>query len=207
MIRIAAQADVPAMVAVHLESFPGFFLTFLGKRFLAVLYDRVLISSEAIGFVAEDAFGSVVGFVAGVTLQTGFYRTLLARHWAPFAWASLGSVLRRPTVIPRLLRAFRRSADAQEAASDCLLMSIAVLPQMQSKQVGVELMFAFLSDAHQRGVHAVSLTTDKYGNDRVNSFYERIGFELFRSYETPEGRWMNEYVIDLSTRLLPGEAN
>lgn len=32
-------------------------------------------------------------------------------------------------------------------------------------------------------------------NDSVNSFYEKLGFEIERQYMTPEGRRMNEYWI------------
>jgi hypothetical protein len=32
----------------------------------------------------------------------------------------------------------------------------------------------------------------------VNRFYEQLGFSVHRCYVTQEGRWINEYLIDLS---------
>ena len=37
-VRPMAQADVPLVVETHLSAFPGFFLSFLGPRFLALFY-------------------------------------------------------------------------------------------------------------------------------------------------------------------------
>lgn len=197
MIRTAAPSDVSDIVAVHLQSFPGFFLTFLGDRFLQVLYDKTLALPEAIGFIGEEDGGSAAGFVIGVTSQASLYRTLLVRHWVAFAVASFGPMLRRPSIVPRLIRALRRPEEAQQSVADCLLMSIAVRPELQGQHVGGQLVDAFLGEARQRGARAVSLTTDRDGNESVNRFYQGRGFKLARSFATAEGRWMNEYVIDL----------
>jgi hypothetical protein len=48
-----------------------------------------------------------------------------------------------------------------------------------------------------RRVPAVCLTTDCSSNERVNRFYQQLGFRLGRTYVTPEGRAMNEYVMFL----------
>ena len=43
----------------------------------------------------------------------------------------------------------------------------------------------------------VNLTTDRLGNDAANRFYQQLGFTRSRTYVTPEGREMQEYLIDL----------
>jgi len=43
----------------------------------------------------------------------------------------------------------------------------------------------------------VDLTTDYMNNDSVNQFYTKLGFRCTRTIATPEGRKMNEYVLDL----------
>jgi ribosomal protein S18 acetylase RimI-like enzyme len=77
-------------------------------------------------------------------------------------------------------------------------MSIAVHPNYQNKGIGKLLVQEFLGEIRRRGIQRVNLTTDKEKNDAVNVFYQRLGFQLTRSFVTPEGRWMNEYVITLS---------
>lgn len=196
-LRQACAADVAAMTAVHMAGFPGFFLTFLGPQFLTVLYDRMIALPEAIAFVAAAPADQVVGFVVGTTSQRSLYRALLTDHWLAFGWAALGPVLRRPQIALRLLRALRRPTEAEQSVADCLLASIAVLPDQQGQHVGAALVRAFLQEAAARGAQAVSLTTDRVGNDTVNRFYVHMGFSLVRSFVTAEGRQMNEYVITL----------
>jgi len=183
-------------VAIHLESFPGFFLTFLGQDFLALLYQNIHRDPDGIVLVAAGD-GKIEGFVAGVTRQAGFYRRLVEKHKWAFAGATLGAVLRRPAILPRVFRALRRSEDAQQASAEACLMSIAVRPECQGRGIGRELVEAFCRELSGRGIRAVCLTTDRDHNDGVNRFYQRLGFTVGRSYVTPEGRHMNEYVLSL----------
>lgn len=74
-------------------------------------------------------------------------------------------------------------------------MSLCVLPSIQGCGLGKALVDAFLKESEARGVEAVDLTTDAVANDSVNQFYRKLGFELSRTFVTPEGRRMNEYVI------------
>jgi hypothetical protein len=73
LIRRMASVDVSSVVQVHLASFPGFFLTFLGRRFLALLYEQMQHDNEGVVLVARSA-DRIKGFVAGVRHQSGFYQ-------------------------------------------------------------------------------------------------------------------------------------
>jgi ribosomal protein S18 acetylase RimI-like enzyme len=199
MIRPATAAEIPAIVRIHWESFPAFFLTFLGAEFLTLFYRAVLEDPEGILLVAAEP-GDPVGFVAGVLSQSNFYRRLLERRKWSFAAAALGSVLKRPSIVPRLWRALRRPAESRAAAADACLMSLAVSPRAERRGLGGQLVDAFCQTASMRGVTRISLTTDQAGNDRVNRFYERQGFRLARLFQTPEGRAMNEYVREVGER-------
>jgi len=81
-------------------------------------------------------------------------------------------------------------------------MSIAVLPERQGQGIGQALVRAFLSEAARRGLNKVNLTTDRVANDAANVFYQRLGFVCRRHFVTPEGRQMNEYVIDLAPNCI-----
>lgn len=189
-------SDLEAVVEIHLNSFPGFFLTFLGHDFLALLYKSMQSDPECVVLVASSN-GQIEGFVAGVMHQGGFYQRLIKRQKWAFALAALGALLRRPAIAPRLLRALKRPADVQQASAEAGLMSIAVRLESEGKGIGKRLVEAFCQELARRGVHAVCLTTDRDNNDRVNHFYQKLGFCLSRSYATPEGRAMNEYIISL----------
>jgi GNAT superfamily N-acetyltransferase len=192
VVRAMAAGDSDAVAAAHIASFPGFFLTFLGPGFLRLLYRGIVDDPGGVAIVAErDA--RILGFVAGVTEQSGFYRRLIvSRKWA-FARAALGGVCSRPWVVPRLLRALRKPADSRESVANACLMSIAVLPSEGGRGLGRRLVAEFSKEMRRRGVAAFGLTTDRDGNASVNEFYVRAGFELRRTFVTPEGRAMNEY--------------
>jgi ribosomal protein S18 acetylase RimI-like enzyme len=195
------ERHVAGAVEVHIQSFPGFFLTSLGPRFLRLMYSEILRSSGREAFVVEDGAGVVRGFVVGVAEQVGLYTRLARQCWAAFALASLGAAIRRPIVVPRLVRAFARPASIRAGGAGALLLSIGVAPEAAGQGLGRELVSRFLSSMKDRGVSAVSLTTDRDDNDRTNRFYLSLGFRVARTYVTYEGRWMNEYVKDLGERI------
>ncbi len=190
-------AHVDRVVQIHLESFTGFFLSFLGRGFLRLFYSEVLKYREHVALVATDKNGEVEGFVVGVVRQGDFYRCLIQKRLLSFAIASLMAVLRQPAIIPRLFRALNYPSASQASAAQASLMSIAMVPSAQGRGIGQQLVRAFLEQMKMRRVLAVTLTTDRDNNDRVNAFYHKLGFHIVRTVLTPEGRYLNEYAISL----------
>lgn len=186
-----------SVVEIHLESFPGFFLTFLGPTFLRRLYLEILRRRDHATFVAHDERGALLGFVVGVCDQGSFYGEMARHRWFRFALAATGAVLRKPSIVARLFRAFSYPKLSRSAAADALLLSLAVRPEAEGQGVGRRLVETFLIELKRRGSKSVSLTTDRDGNGRVNEFYQRAGFEVVSQYQTPEGRRMNQYVRSL----------
>jgi GNAT superfamily N-acetyltransferase len=195
-IQIMQTGDINGVVSVHLASFQGFFLTFLGRRFLSELYHSIIMDPAGIAFVYKE--NTIHGFVAGTSQPAGFYRRLLRHRLLRFGWAALMPILNRPVIIPRLLRAINMPSQAEKGEKCGILMSIAVDPAYQGKGVGKKLVSAFLEETHRWGLEYVDLTTDAVNNKSANSFYQSIGFKLVRTFNTPEGRSMNEYLIPLS---------
>ena len=193
-IRPMQMRDKNEVVSVHLASFQGFFLTFLGRQFLSELYAAIVDDATGVAFVCSEG-ARVLGFVAGTSQPAGFYSRLLQRRWWRFGMASLVPILKNPLIIPRLLRAFRKPQDVADRPDIGTLMSIAVSPDSQGRGIGQSLVKAFLEEAAKRGLKYVNLTTDKNNNDSVNQFYQRLGFRCARTFVTSEGREMNEYVI------------
>lgn len=201
MIRRMETDDIEAVVKIHLASFPGFFLTFMGYRFLFIFYSGVCTATEAVALVYLDRAGAVAGFVAGTSNPRGFYSRLLRRDWLKFAIASIIPVMKKPSVISRVIRAVSHPADNPVGDDVAGLFSIGVLPELQGNGAGKELVRAFLDEAKQRGCKRVFLTTDRDNNAAVNVFYEKLGFSIDRYYVTPEGRKMNEYCLTLSEEI------
>jgi ribosomal protein S18 acetylase RimI-like enzyme len=199
-IRAARTSDVAEVVDVHLASFQDFSLTFLGGFFLECLDQGIFEEPGSVFLVAFSLDGALVGFVAGVPLLLRFYRRLLQTKWVRFMWASAGAVFRRPSILPRLWRARGASRDADKASCPATLMSIAVAPAVKGMGIGTSLVKRFLEDMANQGVQRVCLATDRDNNTPTISFYEGLHFKKVREYETPERRWMSEYMIETPHR-------
>jgi ribosomal protein S18 acetylase RimI-like enzyme len=189
-------SHIDAVVAVHLAAFDGFTLSILGEGFLKEFYTGVLDDPTGMAFVILDQ-QNLVGFVAGSAQPNGFYRRLLYKRWWRFGVAALPAVLSKPRIFPRVLRAFSMPHEPLPHPNCATLMSIAVNPALQGYGAGKGLVKAFLEEAAARGLDSVNLKTDANDNDKVNQFYIKMGFELYRTFTTPEGRLMHEYVYCL----------
>lgn len=184
---------------VHTMSFDGFFLTFLGPKFLKLLYSEVMREPESVTLIAlERDSQKVIGFIVGITEQDNFYKRLAMTRAPIFALASLTAVVRRPSIIPRLLRVFTYPQNKQKSATEALLMSLAVHPKAAANGIGHRLVSSFITQMQAQGVTQISLMTDKNNNAKANGFYRKLGFEVRQTIETPEGRWMYEYALDLA---------
>ena len=194
LVRPMHVSDVQAVVRVHLLSFQGFFLTFLGPGFLYELYSAIIADSSGIVFVWEQD-NQIVGFVAGTDQPSGLYTRLLRQRLWLFCLASIKPALLKPSIIPRLLRALTIQKRLESIQGMGTLMSVAVLPKNQKQGIDKSLIETFLKEAKERGLTKVNLTTDTCDNNAVNHFYKQLGFVCARTFITSEGRQMNEYVI------------
>ena len=202
MIRHLQVRDVDQVVAVHLASFPSFFLSFLGTDFLSLFYSGIISAQEGIAFVYLNDAGILVGFVAGTKNPRGFYSRLLKRDWFKFALVSINPILHKPSIILRVIRAVLHPSDNPAGDDVAGLFSIGVLPEWQGSGAGKKLVQAFLDEATRRGCKSVFLTTDRDNNDAINAFYKKLGFSIECQYMTPEDRRMNEYWITLSKKIV-----
>jgi len=185
---------ISSVVLVHLKAFPGFFLSFLGPRFLKEFYTAFVNEESSIGLIAVDAGGQVAGAVVGTMKPAGFFRRLVKRRWWAFCLASMDALMRRPAIALRLFRAVFYRGNAPPDAPFALLSSIAVDPVFQNRGVGRMLLNQFIKQVTNRESMGCYLATDAEGNDAVNRFYLKNGWRVESCYITPEGRKMNRLV-------------
>jgi len=196
-IRDMLKDDVAQVVDIHLRSFPGFFLSFLGASFLKQFYSNMVESQYGLALVICNQ-SEVIGFACGSNNISGFYRDLIKTRWLKLSLASLPAILKKPPTAFRLLRATIAKPKAgveKKAAGE--LSSIAVHPGWEEKGLGRALLMAFMKKMKSLGSAELTLATDRDNNNRVNAFYAQSGFALTGTYKTPEGRWINEYTINL----------
>ncbi len=196
-IQTMESSHVDEVVEIHLQAFPDFFLSFLGVNFLKAYYLAIIRHESTIKLVVHDSM-TVKGFVVGPMNPCGFYSSLLKTDWLSFALSSIPSLIRRPQILPRIFRAFLKPAQSNYGTNVAELSSLAVKPQKQGKNYGQLLVNEFIGQCKNRSGKGIILTTDAFGNDKVNNFYRKAGFILIGSYSTPENRVMNQYKFIIS---------
>lgn len=194
-----SRADrLDGVVAVHLDAFPGFFMTQLGPRFLREYYRCVVEYPRGI-LLTENSGGDSIGFVAGFVDPVPFYRELRRRR-VRLGFAACAGLLARPQRLFTLLVNYRRAGGTAQQPPDARtaeLSSLAVTPNAGGQGVGSRLVDAFTEAAGVLGADRVMLTTDAHGNDAINAFYQRLGFTCVRTFEARRGRVLNEYSLEI----------
>ncbi len=196
-VRDAERADIPEIVRIHRAAFPGFLMTLLGPAFLRRYYETVLDYEKRVFVVTVDQQGRLQGFAAGFLHPADFYKLLGARKRRMMLAGAL-HVAVRPMVWARVIENMgqvgqRAQAESKAAAKAVELASIGVSPVVGGKGWGKALVLGFIRRARDVGGRVVELTTDADGNQRVNGFYQGLGFSLVTTSVRAGGRKMNHY--------------
>lgn len=181
--------DLAEVVALHIEAFPGFFLSRLGPGVLRLFYAEFVDHPDAVALTARlDRV--LVGIAVGPTIPSQFFRRLVRRRWLQLAVASAPHMLRNPHEIPRMARSivFR---GREGVTGGGLLSSICVAPRARASGVGRLLLSHWEERMASRGIEQLHLTTDAVDNEATIRFYRKAGWEVVRSFTTRDGRRMH----------------
>lgn len=192
-VQSQEQELINQIVEIHLKAFPQFFLTFMGRGFLRLLYKSYCNHPQSGILAAVDAKEAPLGFLAYSKNMSGLYKYLIKNKLPLFIWYGAGAFFRKPTIFMRLIRAFLKPAESKAVEAYVELASIGVSPDIKCKGLGSSLIKKLKEMVDFTEYSYIKLETDAKNNESVNSFYRKNGFILFRTYETAEGRLMNEY--------------
>lgn len=189
-VREATSKDVPQIVDIHLNAFPGFFLSSLGKGFLKLYYTAFITHKDGVLLVA-DKDSEVIGFAAGSVLSSGFYSRIIKANFFKFALRGVGLLFTRPK---NLLHVFKNmtkeSSDYNDTGQYSELISIGVNPQVQRSGAGRALLTKFEETIEGKGSKMISLTTDYYDNEKALAFYKSMDYTVWYDFITYPDRKM-----------------
>ena len=180
------------IVTIHLNTFTGFFLTFMGRGFLKQMYQSYCDHDESGLLVAEED-GKALGFLAFSSNFSGLYKFMIKTRLIQFGWYSIGAFFRRPSAFMHIISAFLKPEEAKREEKYVELSSIGVDPNVKSKGIGSKLIDALKDNVDFNKFAYINLETDAVDNEGAIHFYEKNGFVRERMIETDEGRKMYEY--------------
>jgi ribosomal protein S18 acetylase RimI-like enzyme len=190
-----SEADVPALVEIHLAAFKGYMNAGMGRYYVREFLRWFLRHPQAITLKAQ-LDGRPCGYVMGMPPEDH------ARMNHDLVWASAVGVATHPWVLferryrqsamnkLRRIVAFRRNRRSSAAASapaanegrGISLVSVAADPACSGKGIGVALVNAF--EARARAMHFDYVTLSVYAdNPRARAVYEKAGWELYSPNE------------------------
>ena len=180
------------IVTIHLNTFTGFFLTFMGRGFLNQMY-RSYCDHDESGLLVAEENGKAVGFLAYSGNFSGLYKFMIKTRLIPFGWYSMGAFFRRPSTFMHIIKAFLKPSEVKREEKYVELSSIGVDPSIKSKGVGSLLIDELKKIVDFNKFAYITLETDAVNNDGAIHFYEKNVFIRERMFETDEGRKMYEY--------------
>jgi glycosyltransferase involved in cell wall biosynthesis/ribosomal protein S18 acetylase RimI-like enzyme len=170
-IRSAVPSDVRFLARLHISNIGGGFLPALGQRFVVLLYRALLSWPQAAVLVADDGHGPV-GFVAGVTDTSKFYRYFASRFGFR-AFLAAAPRLVSPRNLRRAIETW--SYRDNETGATAELLSMAVAPSVRKRGLAFRLGLAFLRDVESLQEKPVKVTVG-HDNHAALATYRKLGF-------------------------------
>lgn len=183
---------IDEIVTIHLNTFTGFFLAFMGRGFLKQMYQSYC-DHEGSGLLVAEDNGKSIGFVAYSSNFSDLYKFMIKTRLVQFGWYSIGAFFRRPSAFMHIIKAFWKPGEVKRKEKYVELSSIGVDPDSKSKGIGSMLIDNLKKLVDFEKYAYITLETDAVNNEGAIRFYEKNGFVRERMFVTEEGRKMYEY--------------
>jgi ribosomal protein S18 acetylase RimI-like enzyme len=188
--------DANEITAIHLASFPGFFLTDLGEDVLKVFYAALIQDNSSIVWGLKND-QTLVGFFVASKIPSGLYTRIFKKHFFSFFVPLTISFLKNISLVGRMITSVTSSKSyVVPSENSTSLLSICVSPSFAGKGFGKLLLVKLEDELMLQKIKGYYLTTDKENNLATNHFYLSNGFKLFDIFSQGK-RKMNIYLKDL----------
>ncbi len=175
-IESMTPADIDAVVAIHEQEIPGGVFTELGRDLLTRFYRQVVISEHARGFVIKKN-RRVVGYIAGCTDASAFFKQLYAHFFLKTDLILLMQIIARPSFLPRFMQRVLMNRNKSKCAES---LAGAVLKEYQARGYGIVLLRKLFDDLRKSGAKRIQcVVVDDAGDPetlRLHGMYKKGGY-------------------------------
>ena len=190
IVQEAIKQDIEAIVRIHEQAFPSFFLTKLGSSFLRLYYKSVMIHSDGILLVCKKD-GMSIGLCAGTILSAGFNKRLIKANIFQYSIEALKLLFSKPMSLIHLMKNMsKEDSSAGDNGEYAELLSIAVDPTAQRSGAGKVMLLELEKEIKKKGGLQLSLTTDFENNEKAIGFYKSLGYNEWYDFTTYPTRRM-----------------
>ena len=193
IIRDSKVQDAKLLAKLHIQIFPGFFLSTLGVSFLTSYYKVVLRHPETICLFAEDIDHQVYGYVLGRANAKGYLKRIVKSAPLSFSIHALRLLFTRPMALIRLIKNLEKRRNDKDVSDDqnySEIGLIGVVPDYKGLGIGHKLLNEFQNRLKSFGVNYLSLTTDAKNNESTLIAYKSWGFKVYYSFVSYPDREM-----------------
>lgn len=170
-----ADEQLKEIAILHQQGIPSGFLSTLGNRFLASLYDSIVRSPGGVLIAAIDSNNKVVGFVSGTTSIRSVYLYLAGHHLSSLIRLIFKHAFSVKT-LRRIIETKRYSTQEPSKGKDTSaeLLSIVVDARLQGMGIAQDLFAKFKAEFRQKRVDRFKITV---GSQLVQAqkFYVKAG--------------------------------
>ena len=190
------ETEVSDIVSIHLDAFPNFFLSNLGKDVLYQFYSYLLKDKNTISFCLKEK-DVIVGFILVSTHARGLYARIFTRGFVNFFLPIFFSFLKNPSLVKRMIISITSTRKHKTPNNISVsILSICVRQCNAGKGIGRRLVEKLEMELIQKNVERYYLTTDADNNYLTNCFYLKNNFVLQSSFWQGKRR-MNLYIKNL----------
>lgn len=196
-VQEAKKHDIDAIVRIHEQAFPSFFLTKLGSAFLRLYYKSVMDHSDGVLLVCKKD-DVPIGLCAGTVLSAGFNKRLIKANFFQYGIETLKLLFSKPKSLIHLMKNMsKEDSSVGDNGEYAELLSIAVDPTVQRSGAGKTMLLNLENEIKKKGGEKLSLTTDFENNEKAIGFYKSLGYNEWYDFTTYPNRRMWRLIKNL----------
>jgi len=194
-IYLAKKDEAVQIARIHQEEINQGFLSQLGIKFLAKLYEAMIVSSFAFVVVAKEN-NRIVGFISGCYDVGKFYRDFY-RKYAVSSFFTLLPKVFKISFLKKVFEILKYPKNKQKDLPKAELLTIALLKDFRARGIAQELFKRFLSEMRDREIDIFKVVVGE-SLPRAIGFYEKVGFKLHSFVSIHKGEKSRIYTYNLS---------
>lgn len=162
---------------IHHKTFPNFYLTGLGPKFLQTFYNTLIYSEQCISYFAFNQ-NQPIGFAICVYPNDNIYKKLIVTNKYKYIKIGLNLLFTKPLELIKVFKKIMCSGKLPVDNKQALLLSICIKSEFQGHGIAVNLINMLEEKLKSLNAKELYLLTRKKNNDRANTFYRKLNYKI-----------------------------